>query len=82
MGGPNGDETFNVFDSTANSQAIIDYISVDTETHREAELTVFDFVTTGDLWEMGGGTVGFAAGASGYVEERFRTPRREIETVK
>ncbi|MEP5567692.1 MAG: TonB-dependent receptor [Halioglobus sp.] len=78
-GGPNGDETFNVFDSSANTQEMIDYISVDTINDRKTELTVVDFVTTGDLFEMGAGPVGFAAGVQ-YRGESYTDDRNEIYT--
>ena len=79
VGGPNGDETFNIFDSSANSQEMIDYISVDTKATRKADLTVVDFVTTGDLFEMGAGPVGFAAGFQ-YRGESYSEDRNEIYT--
>ncbi|MFT6365758.1 MAG: iron complex outermembrane receptor protein, partial [Halioglobus sp.] len=76
-GGASGTETFNIFDPSANSAALIDYISVDTETHRETDLTVFDFVTTGELFEMDAGSVGFAAGVQ-YRDESLKITRNEI----
>jgi iron complex outermembrane receptor protein len=79
VGGPNGDTTFNVFDSSANSQEMIDYISVDTKTKRKTDLTVVDFVTTGDVFEMGAGPVGFAAGFQ-YRGESYSEDRNEIYT--
>jgi iron complex outermembrane receptor protein len=79
VGGPNGDETFNVFDSSANSPEMIAYMSVDTLLHRAADLTVFDFVATGDLFELGAGAVGFAAGLQ-YRDEGYSEERNEIYT--
>lgn len=78
-GGESGTETFNIFDSSANSASLIDFISVDTVTKRETDLMVFDFVTTGELFEMDAGTVGFAAGIQ-YRDESYKTTRNEIYT--
>ncbi|MFT4942040.1 MAG: iron complex outermembrane receptor protein [Paraglaciecola sp.] len=78
-GGGSGTETFNIFDPSQNSAELIDYISDSEETHREADLTVFDFVTTGDLFEMDAGYVGFAAGFQ-YRDESLKITRNEIAT--
>ncbi|MFK7730934.1 MAG: TonB-dependent receptor plug domain-containing protein [Pseudomonadales bacterium] len=79
VGGASGMETFNIFDSTANSAELIDYLSVDTVTNRETELTVFDFVTTGELFNLEAGAVGFAAGVQ-YRDESYTVSRNEIYT--
>ncbi|MEH6634169.1 MAG: TonB-dependent receptor [Halioglobus sp.] len=79
VGGPSGDETFSVFDSSVNSPELIDYISTIAKTDRETELTVLDFVTTGALFEMGGGAVGFAAGGQ-YRDESYKEDRNAIYT--
>jgi len=79
VGGPSGDETFNVFESSANSPEMIAYMSVDTRLHRAADLTVLDFVATGDLFELGAGAVGFAAGLQ-YRDEGYSEERSEIYT--
>ena len=79
VGGRNGDETLNVFDSSANSPEMIDYMSVDTFLHRAADLTVIDFVATGDIFELGAGSVGFAAGMQ-YRDEAYSERRSEIYT--
>ncbi|MFK8048731.1 MAG: TonB-dependent receptor [Halioglobus sp.] len=78
-GGVSGTETFNIFDSSANSASLVDFISVDTVTNRETELMVFDFVTSGDLFEMDAGSVGFAAGVQ-YRDESYEVSRNEIYT--
>ncbi|MFK7889319.1 MAG: TonB-dependent receptor [Granulosicoccus sp.] len=71
-GGASGTETFNVFDSSANSAEIIDYISYNGNgyVNRQAELTVADFVVSGDIFEMSAGPVGFAAGVQ-YRDESY-----------
>lgn len=79
MGGPNGDETFSPFDPTANSQDLINYMSWDTFTNKKTDLTVADFVVSGDLFAMASGPVGFAAGAQ-WRQERFAVTRDEIYT--
>lgn len=79
VGGASGTETFNIFDSSANSAALIDYLSVDTVTNRESDLTVLDFVSTGELFEMEAGAVGFAAGLQ-YRDESYSVRRNEIYT--
>ncbi len=79
VGGASGSETFNVFDSSANSPELIDYISATTYNNRKADLTVADFVVTGSLFEMDGGPVGFAMGAQ-YRDEGYSEKRNEIYT--
>ena len=81
VGGPNGNETFDIFDPSNNSQALIDYISVDTYTNRETELLVGDLVFSGDLFEMSAGSVGFAAGVQ-FREEEYTVSRNDIYTQK
>jgi iron complex outermembrane receptor protein len=51
VGGASGNESWNLFDPLANSQALIDYISVEQQTAIDTALTVFDYVIDG---EMGG----------------------------
>ncbi|MEP6389458.1 MAG: TonB-dependent receptor [Halioglobus sp.] len=79
VGGPNGDQTFNVFDSSANSQELIDYISVYSKANRKTELLVGDFVISGDLFDMGAGPVGFAAGLQ-YRDEGYEASWNEVAT--
>ncbi|MEP0200711.1 MAG: TonB-dependent receptor [Halioglobus sp.] len=81
VGGPNGDETFNLFDSSANSQELIDYISTTQKTNRKTELLVGDFVVSGDLFEMGAGPVGFAAGLQ-YRDESYEASFNDVATQK
>jgi iron complex outermembrane receptor protein len=73
-GGTSGNETFNLFDPSANSQELIDWMSYLTYTNRKTEMTVADFVVSGELFDMAAGPVGFAAGAQwrdeGYTVER------------
>ncbi len=73
-GGESGAETFNVFDSSANSPELIDYISTTTYNNRKTDLLVADFVTTGSVFELRGGEVDVAVGVQyrgeGYSEKR------------
>ena len=58
---------------------MIAYMSVDTLLNRAADLTVLDFVATGDLFELGAGSAGFAAGFQ-YRDEGYSEKRSEIYT--
>lgn len=77
VGGPNGDQTFSPFDPNANSADLIDFISLDTFANKKTDLTVADFVVTGDLFDMSAGPVGFAAGAQ-WRQESFSVVRDDI----
>ncbi len=79
VGGPGGNETFSPFDPNANSQALIDFISHDSFTNRETDLTVADFVVSGELFAMAAGPVGFAAGGQ-WRSESYSVVRDEIYT--
>lgn len=79
VGGASGNESFNVFDPSANSQALIDYISHLAYTNRVTEMMVADFVVSGELFEMAAGPVGFAAGAQ-WRDESYSVVRDEIYT--
>ena len=56
-GGPNGNESWNLFDPLANSQALIDYISTAEERDIKSSLSVVDFVVDGEV-----GGFNFASG--------------------
>ncbi|MEH6569805.1 MAG: TonB-dependent receptor [Halioglobus sp.] len=79
MGGVSGTETFNIFDSSANSQEMIDWLSTNSETTRKADLLVGDFVVSGDLFTMNAGPVGFAAGVQ-YRDESYSEDRNPVAT--
>ena len=79
VGGPNGDETFSVFDPTVNSPELIDYISTAQKTSRKTELLVGDFVVSGDIFEMSAGPVGFAAGLQ-YRDESYKAKFNDVAT--
>lgn len=79
MGGESGTETFNIFDSSANSPELIDWLSTNSETNRQTDLLVGDFVVSGDLFAMDAGPVGFAAGLQ-YRDESYSEKRNEVAT--
>ena len=56
-GGPTGDQTFDLFIPTNNSQELIDWLRSDQETWTDVELEVVDFVVTGEV-----GNVAIATG--------------------
>ena len=78
-GGTSGNETFNLFDPSANSQELIDWMSHLTYTNRKTEMTVADFVVSGELFDMAAGPVGFAAGAQ-WRDESYAVKRDDIYT--
>ena len=78
-GGVSGNETFNLFDPSANSQELIDWMSHLTYTNRKTEMTVADFVVSGELFDMAAGPVGFAAGAQ-WRDESYAVVRDDIYT--
>ena len=75
-GGVSGTESWNLFDSSANSQSLIDHISTAQETWMDSGLTVLDVVLTGSQ-------NGFDfAGGFQYKEETFdveRSPNSIVE---
>jgi iron complex outermembrane receptor protein len=48
-GGNTGDQTFNLFDPTANSQELLDWLRNDQETWIDTSLTVLDYVVAGEI---------------------------------
>ncbi len=76
VGGPNGDQSWNLFDPSANSQELIDFVSVQQETATDTDLTVFDFVLTGDI-----GEIGFASGLQ-LRHDSLEIKRNEISRVE
>jgi len=76
VGGASGNESWNLFDPLANSQALIDYISVEQQTAIDTALTVFDYVIDG---EMGG--FDFASGIQ-FRNESLEVNRNDISRVE
>ncbi len=76
VGGPNGDQAWNLFVPTANSQELVDYISTAQITDTDTDLTVFDFVLNGEL-----GVTSFAAGVQ-YRKEELVIKRNAASLVE
>jgi len=64
FGGSNQNETWSLVDPTSNSQSLIDYISTSQKTFIETELTVLDFLSTGQI-----NSINLALGAQLRQEE-------------
>ncbi len=60
-----------------NDPSIIDWITGNRESNDSGELKTFDFITTGELWEMSGGTTGLAVG----VHRREQFFAQEWDTI-
>lgn len=75
-GGPNGDQSWNLFDPSQNSQELIDFISVQEETRTNTDLTVFDFVLDGSI-----GDINFASGIQ-VREDSLEIDRNDISLVE
>jgi iron complex outermembrane receptor protein len=76
IGGVNGNESWNLFDPAANSQSLIDFVTVAQETGTDTELSVFDFVLDG---EMAG--LSFASGIQ-LRNESLKVSRNDISRVE
>ena len=68
-GGPSGDQTFDLFNPSANSQELLDWLRSDQETWTDVVLSVVDFVVTGEI-----GNYSVAAGAQ-VRNESYDTKR-------
>jgi len=70
-GGPSGNQTWNLFDPSANSQELIDYISSGEERWTDAKLQVFDVLLTGERkgWDV---ALGFQ-----YKNEAYKIVRND-----
>ena len=68
-GGINENQTWNLFDSSKNSQSLIDWISTKQETWTNNKLEVIDFVLSGEVISDSLGVVGLAAGIQLRQEE-------------
>ena len=75
-GGPSGNETFDLFDPTANSQTLRDWLRSDQETWTNVVLSVVDFVMSGEV-----GGIDLAAGAQQRREKYdiTRSPNSIVE---
>jgi iron complex outermembrane receptor protein len=71
-----GNQTWNLFDASANSQALRDWIRTDQKTWTDVSLKVLDFVTSGEL-----GDVSYALGFQSRTEE-LDIKRNDISIVE
>jgi len=76
IGGPNGDQQWDLFTPTNNSAELVSYVSTAQLTATETDLTVFDFVMDGEL-----GVTNFAAGVQ-YRREDLTISRNDISRVE
>ncbi len=74
-GGPQGNQSWNLFNPTSNSQGLIDYVSTYQETTTDTDLTTLDFVFDGEL-----GVTNFAAGLQ-YRRDDLTIRRNEVSRV-
>jgi len=80
-GGVNGDQYWDPFDPTGNDPALIEWLKGEEEVDRTADLTVLDGVMSGSLWEIGGGTVQYAAGFQ-VRNEGYEVERNPLSTTE
>lgn len=75
VGGVSGNESFNLFDPSANSASLIDHISSGEERWSDSKLQVLDFVLTGERrgWDV---ATGFQ-----YKNEAFKIARNDESTT-
>jgi iron complex outermembrane receptor protein len=69
QGGEAGDQTWNLFDSSANTSSLVDWISTKQETWTNNQLDVLDFVFSGDIKTNEFGNISMAAGLQLRKEE-------------
>ena len=79
QGGASGNETFNIFDPSQNSQSLLDYMATETYTNMVTDLTVADLVVSGPLEIASGRTINVAYGAQ-FRNEGFSIARNDIST--
>ncbi len=51
-GGPSGDMTFDLFNPAANPQELLDWLRSDQETWTDVQLSVFDYVVSGEIGDV------------------------------
>lgn len=76
IGGPNGDQSWDLFVPSNNSADLIDYISVFQKTATDTDLTTFDFVIDGEM-----GVTNFAAGLQ-FRKDELQIKRNDISRVE
>ena len=76
VGGPNGNQSWDLFVPANNSQELIDFVYAEQKTNTDTDLTVFDFVVDGEL-----GVTNFAAGVQ-YRRDELTIERNDISRVE
>ncbi|MDA1300885.1 MAG: TonB-dependent receptor [Proteobacteria bacterium] len=76
VGGPAGNQSWNLFTPTANSPELIDFISDAQTTKTDTDLTTFDFVVDGQM-----GETNFAAGLQ-YRRDELKIRRNDVSRVE
>lgn len=77
VGGPNGNQSWDLFTPSNNSQELVDFIAADQITSTETSLTVFDLVFDGEL----SATASYAAGLQ-YRRESLDVDRNDASRVE
>tara|TARA_B100001121_G_scaffold11712_1_gene9884 strand:+ start:10537 stop:13182 length:2646 start_codon:yes stop_codon:yes gene_type:complete len=80
-GGINKNQTWNLFDSSKNSQSLIDWISTKQETWTNNKLEVIDFVLSGEITSNSLDVIGLAAGLQ-LRQEEFSVTRDEDSRIE
>ena len=80
-GGVNKNQTWNLFDSSKNTQSLIDWISTKQETWTNNKLEVIDFVLSGEITSNSLGVIGLAAGLQ-LRQEEFSVTRDEDSRIE
>ena len=81
QGGTSGTESWNLFDPTANSSSLREWISTAQETWSENELDVLDLVFSGEIGSTSAGNIDIAFGLQ-YREEAFDLKRDKGSIVE
>jgi len=76
VGGPNGNESWDLFNPANNSQALIDFVYAEQITETDTDLTTFDFVIDGEV-----GVINFASGLQ-YRRDELTVNRNDISRVE
>jgi iron complex outermembrane receptor protein len=79
-GGVNGDQLWDPFDPTGNDASLVEWLKGTESYKRTTDLTVVDAVVAGDVFELGGGNVKYAAGAQ-WRNEGYKVDRNDLSTT-
>jgi iron complex outermembrane receptor protein len=73
-GGPSGDQTFDLFNPSANSQELLDWLRSDQETWTNVVLSVFDYVVSGEVGD-------FSVAAGAQVRNESYDTKRSLNSI-